>query len=126
MINKYINMKYVFLIRHLFFCHRLPERTFNIKGYYFPVCSRCTGIITGIFTCFVVIQLITLNYYLLNFLIAIFLTIPTFLDGFTQSLGVRESNNNLRFVTGVFAGFGLFIMAKSVKLALGIHWGLLT
>ena len=33
-----------------FICHRIPERTFNIRGYYFPVCSRCTGFYIGAFS----------------------------------------------------------------------------
>ena len=38
--------------------------------------------------------------------------IPTVIDGFTQFLGLRESNNNLRFVSGVIGGVGLIIFMK--------------
>lgn len=26
-------------------CHQMPERSFFISGYQFPVCARCTGVI---------------------------------------------------------------------------------
>ena len=28
-------------------CHQIPERSFFFKGYQFPVCGRCTGVIIG-------------------------------------------------------------------------------
>ena len=30
-------------------CHQMPERSFFFKGYQFPVCARCTGMIVGYF-----------------------------------------------------------------------------
>ena len=38
--------------------------------------------------------------------------IPVGIDGFTQLLGFRESNNNLRFITGFVGGIGLIIFMK--------------
>ena len=38
--------------------------------------------------------------------------IPTAVDGFTQFLGLRKSNNNLRFISGVIGGIGLIIFMK--------------
>ena len=26
-------------------CHQMPERSFFINGFQFPVCARCTGVI---------------------------------------------------------------------------------
>ena len=28
-------------------CHQMPERSFFFKGYQFPVCERCTGLLIG-------------------------------------------------------------------------------
>ena len=28
-------------------CHQMPERSFFIKGYQFPVCARCTGVLVS-------------------------------------------------------------------------------
>jgi len=33
-----------------FICHRKPERTFNVRGHYFPVCARCTGFYIAAFS----------------------------------------------------------------------------
>jgi uncharacterized membrane protein len=57
--------------------------------------------------------------------IAALVSAPTFVDATSQLLGFRESNNRLRFSTGLIAGFGLIILAKGIKLFLGIHWSLI-
>lgn len=51
------------------------------------------------------------------------MVIPTFADGFTQLLGFRESNNILRFTTGLIGGLGLGILIKSIKwmIIMGLH-----
>jgi uncharacterized membrane protein len=41
--------------------------------------------------------------------------IPTFLDGFTQLISLRESNNLLRLFTGLIGGVGLAILIKAIK-----------
>jgi len=44
------------------------------------------------------------------------MVIPTFIDGFTQFLGYRESNNQIRFISGFFAGLGIAILVKAFKI----------
>lgn len=102
----------------VFICHRLPERTFKINGYYFPICSRCTGIYIGAFSYFIFTIFNYVQYNYLLVLIAFLLVFPTFLDGLTQFFGYRESNNNLRFITGLIAGIGLGIIVKTIKFML--------
>jgi len=46
---------------------------------------------------------------------SILMLLPTFLDGFTQLLGSRESNNILRLFTGLIGGVGLAILIKAIK-----------
>lgn len=41
--------------------------------------------------------------------------IPTFIDGFTQFINSRESNNSLRLFTGLIGGIGLAILFKAIK-----------
>jgi len=107
-------------------CHRIPDRTFSIKGHYFPVCSRCTGIYIGAFSYFIIAYLTPIKYTATLIITATLITIPTILDGFTQLLGLRESNNLIRFLTGLPAGIGLGIMTKALKfLILTIVWGTL-
>ncbi|WP_374047254.1 DUF2085 domain-containing protein [uncultured Methanobacterium sp.] len=96
-------------------CHRLPERTFKIKGRYFPVCSRCTGFYVGAFTYFIYAYFFYVNYTTPLIIFAILVMIPAFLDGFTQLISLRESNNTIRFFTGLIAGIGLAILLKAIK-----------
>ena len=99
----------------VFICHRLPERTFKIRNHYFPVCSRCTGIYIGAFSYYIFVYFVYVQYNIAVILAAILMIIPTFSDGLTQFFGFRESNNALRFATGLIAGIGLGILVKSIK-----------
>ncbi|MEC4004173.1 DUF2085 domain-containing protein [Flavobacterium sp. SUN052] len=83
-------------------CHKLPERSFFLKGKQFPVCSRCTGIYVGYFI------FIPLFWYInVNFFLCLLAIVPTVVDGLTQAYYNRESTNFIRFFTGLIAGFGL-------------------
>ncbi|MGP8023768.1 MAG: DUF2085 domain-containing protein [Methanobacterium sp.] len=113
-------------MRNYYICHRLPERTFKIRGHYFPVCARCTGIYFGMFLGYLVIAFTDLQYNFILVVISTLMIIPTFSDGITQFIYSRESNNTLRVTTGLIAGVGLIVLIKCIKLALGIKWGLLT
>lgn len=98
-----------------FICHGKKERTFNFKGRYFPVCSRCTGLYIGVFLCFIYIIHFYINYSSYLLLISVLMIIPTFTDGITQLLCIRESTNLIRFLTGMIAGSGLVILINCVK-----------
>ena len=98
-----------------FICHRIPERTFNIRGHYFPVCARCTGFYIGAFSYFAYVYFFYVQYSVSLILLAILMIIPTFLDGFTQLTRSQESNNMLRLLTGLIGGIGLAIIIKTIK-----------
>jgi uncharacterized membrane protein len=98
-----------------FICHRIPERTFNIKGHYFPVCSRCTGFYIGAFSYFIYVYFFYVHYTFNLIILAILMLIPAFLDGFTQLIGSRNSNNVLRLSTGLIGGVGFGILIKAIK-----------
>ena len=95
-------------------CHRKPERSFFIKGHQFPVCARCTGFYTGLAIFLLYTFFYTIEYNITSLIISIILLIPVSIDGFTQLFGLRESNNNLRFITGFIGGIGLIIFLKIV------------
>jgi uncharacterized membrane protein len=80
-------------------CHCIPERSFSIEGRQFHVCSRCTGIIAGL--CFSWLLLPAQE-------MAVRLAVPVVLalgvDGLSQLVGLRKSNNLLRFLTGFGSG----------------------
>ena len=103
-------------------CHRKPERSFFIKGYQFPVCARCTGFYIALVLYFAYAYFFYVDYSLLLIFIAILLLVPSFVDGFTQLGGQRESNNCLRFITGLMGGLGLGIIVKAIKWYLFIRF----
>ena len=97
-----------------YICHRMPERSFFIKGHQFPVCARCTGFYTGLALFLVYNCFYPIDYSLNLFILSIVLMIPSAIDGFTQLFKLRESNNTLRFLTGLAGGIGLIIFLKIV------------
>ncbi len=96
-------------------CHRRPDRTFRIGGYYFPICARCTGIYTGGMIFFILLRVLRPEYSIYTVLAGLLMVIPTFIDGLTQLLGYRESNNRLRFTTGLVAGGGIVILTLAFR-----------
>jgi len=93
-------------------CHRMPERSFFYKGKQFPVCARCTGIYIG----YVSIIVFAIFRIYLPVFCSLALLLPSVIDGLTQAYCRRESNNILRFITGIMFGVGisslLAILAK--------------
>ncbi|WP_243577940.1 DUF2085 domain-containing protein [Clostridium minihomine] len=82
-------------------CHQMPERSFSFRNYQFPLCARCTGIITG-----EIVSLFFSFFAPLSWKI-ILLLIPMAIDGFTQLRGWRTSTNLLRFITGLLGGYAI-------------------
>ncbi|WP_442948038.1 DUF2085 domain-containing protein [Nostoc sp.] len=80
-------------------CHRLSSRSFFVNNRQFHVCARCTGLLVGyaISPAFLLIKNYPSTLFILFFLALV-------LDGTTQLIGLRESNNTLRFVTGIGTG----------------------
>lgn len=99
-----------------YLCHRRPERSFFIRGHQFPVCSRCTGLIVGaaFFAIYSFIMPFTYDWNILY--VSILLQIPYIVDGFTQYLHLRQSNNMLRFVTGFLGGVGIVLLARFMRI----------
>lgn len=94
-----------------FGCHQIPERSFTIFGYQFPLCARCTGILAG--------QALAIFTPLVKLLpkskrISLAAIVPTAVDGFTQYMNLQKSNNHRRFATGLIAGFGMVAFCKCI------------
>ena len=89
-----------FFGRH-FRCHQMPERSFFIRGYQFPLCARCTGIYLGHILAFLVNPFITLPFWLG------LLMLPMIADGTIQYFTSYRSNNFKRFTSGLVFGFAL-------------------
>jgi uncharacterized membrane protein len=85
-------------------CHQKAERSFFIGGNQMPFCSRCTAIWLGIAIGlgFMVVYKIKLNS---KFIFLIFLgLVPIGIDGLGQLLGLWESSNIVRVLTGLLVG----------------------
>ena len=83
-------------------CHQMPERSFFVKGYQFPLCARCTGILIG--------ELLALPLWIVyhpSIAVALVLILPMAYDGLIQYRLLVMSNNRRRLVTGLLAGYGL-------------------
>ena len=84
-------------------CHRKKDRSiwfFGLEKYF---CSRCLGIIFG--CCIGLLYEFFIPVYPLFW--SVILMIPMVVDGVTQLLNYRVSNNYLRLLTGILFGFGI-------------------
>lgn len=82
-------------------CHQMPERSFFYKGFQFPVCARCTGVLLGFAAAAPLFF-----FYELDIRVALLLSFVMFLDWFLQFLKIRPSTNLRRLLTGILGGFG--------------------
>lgn len=96
-------------------CHRLPHRSFFIKGKQLPVCARCTGMYIG----YISFPLFTFDIIHLSLLMTLLFIVPTFIDGLTQAYCNRESNNVLRLITGIFSGIGQMSLVAIIGKSMG-------
>lgn len=96
-------------------CHRMPERSFFIRGHQFPVCARCTGFYISLVFYFVYTYYFFVDYTPFLIIFAVLLLMPVVIDGLTQLFKYRESNNVLRLFTGLIGGIGLGIIVKAIK-----------
>ena len=96
-------------------CHRLPERSFHIRGHQFPVCARCTGMYIGATAYLIYVQYVPITYTASMVVLGLLLITPAGIDGTTQALRLRKSNNHLRLVTGLLLGVGTMILARTTR-----------
>lgn len=82
-------------------CHQMPERSFFIKGYQFPVCARCTGVIISAIAAAIVFMKKKLPISICAVMSSVML-----IDWGLQYLEIKESTNKRRLITGLIGGFG--------------------
>ena len=90
-------------------CHQRIDRSFFLFNEKMADCERCAAIYAGVFLFGLLYAALRTRVPPLPFWIFMLLTVPIALDGFTQKFGLRESNWEIRVVTG-----GLF--------AVGFTW----
>jgi len=100
-------------------CHQEVDRTFSVDMLNMPVCSRDTGIYLGIFISLITIILLerwikgefpSLKIVLVT--VGIFLIMG--LDVVLSFLGIIESNNIIRLITGFFTGWFMVLLLLSL------------
>ena len=105
-------LSYVFQRIGAAVCHQIPERTLTAAGYYLPVCARCTGIYLGI-TVSVLYFIIRKRFYrgqppnIATTICAAFSFFFFMIDGGGSYLGLWQTNQWIRIVSGAFAGYAL-------------------
>lgn len=83
-------------------CHQRADRSFFLHGRQFPVCARCTGAAIGQLTGMLVFPFWRMPVYLCVILCGLM-----FADWLLQRLGILESTNLRRFLTGIGCGGAL-------------------
>ncbi len=86
-------------------CHQQANRSFFLNGNQMSFCSRCTALWLGITigVGFMIFFTLALSGRVLWWIFIGF--IPLGIDGLGQLFGFWESTNQLRFFTGMIAGF---------------------
>ena len=90
-------------------CHQRQERSFFIRNYQFPICARCTGIVVS-----TIISYVICLFKKTRFIYGIILCIPMIIDGGIQYLGIKESTNLRRLITGLLGGAGLTMIRLNI------------
>jgi uncharacterized membrane protein len=110
-----------------FVCHQIPERSFHLFGYKFAVCSRCTGIYTGLALAALSYPLVrSLNQTETPGLIWLFLSItPLAIDWSLGYFSIWQNNQLSRFSTGALFGATavFYILPGLIQLSLRLGSG---
>jgi uncharacterized membrane protein len=91
------------------FCAQTPSHSFYIFGHQTCLCERCTAIYTSMFLASCLFLLTRKRLAGIRWWGFALLSIPMALDGFTQMFGLRESNWELRLLTGALFGLGAIL-----------------
>lgn len=87
-------------LAHCLGCHQRPDRSFFIHGKQFPLCARCTGVFVGECIGIILFRFIQPPIILLLSFIGMM-----FFDWFIQYIGILESKNSRRMITGTLCGY---------------------
>lgn len=93
------------------YCNGRSDRSPHIRGFCFPICWRCSGLIIGMIICYLMmcwglippISIISISFLVIPVIVC-------FGDGLLQRMTNYESSNIKRFVFGVAAGYGMYCL----------------
>jgi uncharacterized membrane protein len=104
-------------------CHQMNDRSFSFKGFQFPICARCTGLLLGQITGFILSFFFLKCDIRLLLCLAVFSTLFLGVDGIGQLKKLWLSTNIRRLITGVLCGH--FVTVFIIKLIITlVIWGL--
>ncbi|HEX9162952.1 MAG TPA: DUF2085 domain-containing protein [Thermoanaerobaculia bacterium] len=92
-------------------CHGIERRCLTLFGVPMPICARCTAIYIGLLVAVAAFFVVPLVEERLIRIAMYAAALPIGLDGITQAVGLRESTNSLRLVTGFVAAFAFGLWA---------------
>ena len=92
-------------------CNMIPEHGICIKGFYLPLCARCTGTLIGcVVTIFLFLFVIRRSKYRLSLhILSFLLAVPCLIDGLLQYVWKVESDNFRRILTGLLLGASIVL-----------------
>ena len=92
-------------------CNMIPEHGICIKGFYLPLCARCTGTFIGcVVTIFLFLFVIRRSKYRLSLhILSFLLAVPCLIDGLLQYVWQVESDNCRRILTGLLLGASIVL-----------------
>ena len=85
-------------------CEQIPSHSYYLFGYQMALCARNLAIYGSIFACSLAFRLVRRRMLPLDWRLWLLMILPMALDGGTQLFGWRESNWELRTLTGVLFG----------------------
>jgi len=95
-------------------CHQMNGRSFSFKGYQFPICARCTGLLLGQITGLILSFFFIKCDIRILLGLAVFSTLMLGVDGIGQLKKLWMSTNSRRFITGILCGH--FVAVFIIKL----------
>ncbi len=104
-------------------CHQVLERSFLVDGKPLMVCARCSGLYSSFLFSFLFLYKFSKEYQpKKDFILALALVSPLAFDGALSYLGWWQTNNYLRWITGVLSGFSFsLLLLPSQKRGLGLQ-----
>ncbi len=90
-----------------FICGQVPSHSYYVSGYQFALCARNLAIYGSLLAGSLLFRAVRGRLHALTWLLWLLTMAPMALDGFTQLFGLRESNWELRTLTGVIFGLGV-------------------
>ena len=96
----------IFALYH-YICEQIPSHSYFLSGYQLALCARNLAIYSSLFVGTLIYRFLRNRLPMLGWRLWLLTMVPIALDGFTQMFGLRESNWELRTLTGVIFGLGI-------------------